>query len=140
MEHKQNIGEVQTAEDILEKFIAFEIINAMLSRNNLFHALHYSNANTPKIQAFQNFVTMFSSLYIATKHNIKRSGKIIEWDKKERKYEEFFKNNISENSKNMSYALQLFDEFVEDLARSGIYSLIEEVGIGDEGFGDEVEG
>jgi len=142
---------METDEQIIKRFIAQSIIGAILARGSLYRAFKYSPEKMPQIQAYQDFIAAFSNAFIATRHNIKRSFKIPDWDDKIKKstgeviigkdttYNNFFVNNSNTSPKNIVMGLKLFDEFMEDLVRSGIYALLEESAIGDEGFEDETE-
>ena len=115
-----------------------QIISTIQARANLYNEWNYSKAEAPKIESFQGFVITFESLFTSVRHNIQESGKIPKWDGK--KYKDFFMSKTMESEENIEKSLELFDEFLDDLVVSGIYSLIEEIGIANEGFeeGDEI--
>jgi hypothetical protein len=115
-----------------------QIVRTITAKEDLFNAFHYSIANVPKIKAYQNFIVSFSSLFTAANNNIERSNRIVDWKNKKIKYENFIKSKTNESRNNIEEAMILFDEFLEDLTISGLYSLVEEIAIIDEGEDETV--
>jgi hypothetical protein len=143
---------METADYIIRSFIARSVVMAIMARSELYRSDMYSKENMPKIKAYQNFIAAFSNAFTATRYNIKRSFKIPDWDDrkdsktgkpidgKDTKYNKFFTNNANESPDNIKMGLLKFDEFMEDLVRSGIYAILEETAIMDEGYEEPKEG
>jgi viroplasmin and RNaseH domain-containing protein len=138
---------VETSSEIIKRSIAEQIREAQLKRSVLYHILITKSEDTPKIIAFQEFLTAFYSLFQDTKHNIERSIAIgkDEWKEKKEKYSNFLNLNINNGGKrythsDMAKILELFDDFQDDMVRVGLFNLLEEVAEGGESnrFGDEV--
>lgn len=142
MAYESNKKRPLNAEDTIKLFVAMKVIEAMNTRDRLFADLNYTKENSPKLISFKNFLTSFNGLFSTTKHNIKRSLKIKDWDKKEENYENFFEKEHFDNTgtsftKNMREGLKIFDEFIGDLVQSGLWKLLEDAATGYEGFEDE---
>ena len=142
-EERQNYqkDQINSAEDEIKKFVAMKMMSAMEARDNLFFNIKFDTPKNQKIDAWKGFFTCFSSAYSATRHNIERSNRISGWVKdRKSKYDAFFLLKESINTINMKEGLALFDNFfiddflMEDLVRSGLYSLLQETAIGEEGF------
>lgn len=129
---------VDASREIIKYSIAARIIDTQSAAEELYYALNFEDNSFPKIKAYRNFISTFKGLFISVKHNISHSRKVPDWGNKEITYEDFFESPKNPTIDKIKESLKLFDDFLDDLVTSGIYSILKEVKIIDvEGESDE---
>ena len=132
--YPQRFQRIETSDEQIKRGIVEKIANTQVRRDNLFYALNFLTENTPKIRAFQDFITAFHGLFQDTKDNIGRSLKIKkDWKTKEKRYGDYFKDKVGIYSVgNMNDGMELFEEFKGDMVKVDLYKILEEAGEGGE--------